>query len=136
MIKSTDPFPQQAEDFDPYLMQAFDQVENLPLHRHTDAVNPFEKLEDPAQGRPLGRLVHLVQHRLVVSHEGLAQSTLRDRIDQEGERHHRQQPLNPGGFLHKQRRDKAQRIFEKPKAPFKIYLLMPLYAQVLWLPLR
>ena len=48
--------------------QAFDQVENLSLHRHTDAVNPFEELEDPAQGRPLGRLVNVVQHRLVVSH--------------------------------------------------------------------
>jgi len=32
------------------------------LHHHADAVNAFQKLEDPAQGWPLRRLVDLGIH--------------------------------------------------------------------------
>ena len=67
-----------------YLVEAFDQVVNLTLHRHANAMNPFEQLEDPTQGRPLRRVVDLVWYRRVLTRSLLAQSTLRHGIDQQG----------------------------------------------------
>jgi len=37
----------------------------LPLHHHSDAVNAFQKLEDPTQGWPLSRLVDLIRYRVM-----------------------------------------------------------------------
>src|SRR6266850_6722455 len=68
LIKSTDLFPKQAKDFAAYLVEAFNQVVELALHGHADAMNPFEQLEDPTQGRPLRRLVDLVGYCLVLTH--------------------------------------------------------------------
>lgn len=84
LIKSTDFFPKQAKDFDVYLVEAFNQVVDLTLYGHANAMNPFEQLEDPTQGRPLCRLVDLVWYRLVLTRSLLAQSTLRHGIDQQG----------------------------------------------------
>ena len=84
LIKSTDFFPKQTKDFDLYLVEAFNQVVDLTLHGHANAMNPFEQLEDPTQGRPLRRLVDLVWYRLVLTRSWLAQATLRHRIDQQG----------------------------------------------------
>jgi len=47
LIKPTDPFPEQAKDFDLDLIQAFYDVVNLVLDGDADAVNPFEQLEEP-----------------------------------------------------------------------------------------
>ena len=47
LIKPTDLFPKQAKDFDLHLVQPFNQVVNLALHGHADAMNPFKQLEDP-----------------------------------------------------------------------------------------
>ena len=124
LIKSTDFFPKQAKDFDVYLVEAFNQVVDLTLHRHANAMNPFEQLEDPTQGRPLRRLVDLVWYRLVLTRSWLAQSTLRHGIDQQGSCHHHQQPLNTARFFQKQRRDKEQRVFEKPEASLGLGLVL------------
>ena len=48
----------------------------------------------------------------------LSQSALCHRVDQQREGHHHQQPFDPAGLFDKQRGDKKQRVFEKPKAPF------------------
>ena len=66
------------------LVEAFNQVVDLTLHSHANAMNPFEQLADPTQGRPLRRLVDLVWYRLVLTRSWLAQSTLRHGIDQQG----------------------------------------------------
>ena len=42
LIKPTDLFPKQAKDFDLYLVQPFNEVVQLALHGHADAMNPFE----------------------------------------------------------------------------------------------
>src|SRR4051812_47246172 len=60
LIKPTDLFPKQTQDFDLHLLQPFNQVVPLALDGHTDTMNPFEQLEDPTQGRPRRRLVDLV----------------------------------------------------------------------------
>ena len=83
MIKPTDPFPKQAKDVDLNVVQAFDEVVNLTLDQHTDAVKPFQELKDPPQGWPLRGLVDLGRHACVVSGSLLAQATLRYRIDQQ-----------------------------------------------------
>jgi hypothetical protein len=46
------------------------------------------------------------------------QLALRYRVDQQGSRHHHEEPLDPARFFDKQRRDKKQRVFEQAKAPF------------------
>ena len=72
MIKTADSFPKQAQDFDLALIQAFDEVIDLTLHRHTDPVNPFEQLKNPSSGGPPGRLVDLIRYGLVVACQVLA----------------------------------------------------------------
>jgi hypothetical protein len=39
--------PKQPKDFDLHLIETFNEVASLILHDHTDAMNPFEQLEDP-----------------------------------------------------------------------------------------
>jgi hypothetical protein len=46
-------------------VEPFNQVMNLPLHHHLDAVNAFSKLEDPTQGWPLSWLVALLRYRFM-----------------------------------------------------------------------
>jgi len=89
---------------------------NLPLHYHADAVHAFQKLEDPAQGWPLRRLMHLIRYRCIVVGSWLPQAALRQRIHQHSPRHHHQSPLHPTGFFAEQRRDKKHGGFE-PAAP-------------------
>jgi hypothetical protein len=62
----------------------------LPLHHHSDAVNAFQKLEDPTQGGPLSRLVDLIRDRFIAIGSLLTQSTLRQRIHQQSQRHYQQ----------------------------------------------
>src|SRR5262245_12281210 len=97
---------------------------DLTLPGHANAMNPFEPLEDPTQGRPLRRLVDLVWYRLVLPRSLLTQSPLRHGIDQLGQRHHHQQPLNTTRFFQKQRRDKEQRVFEQPEAALGLGLAL------------
>jgi hypothetical protein len=66
LIKLTDPFTKQAKDFDLHLIEAFNQVVDLILYRHADAVNAVQELEDPTQRWPLRRLVDLVRYGLVL----------------------------------------------------------------------
>jgi len=122
LIKTTDPFSKQAQDFDLHVVQAFDEGVNLALDGDPDTVHPFQQLEKPTEGRTGGRLVDWVRHGVVLSGSVLAHATLRHRIDAQGSRHHREQPLHPRGVFHKQRGDKKQRIFEKPQAPFHLGL--------------
>jgi hypothetical protein len=62
----------------------------LPLHHHSDAVNAFQKLEDPPQGWPLSRLVDLIRYRFMAIGSLLTQSALRQRIHQQSQRHYQQ----------------------------------------------
>ena len=56
---------------------------NLPLHHYSDAVNAFQKLEDPAQGRALSWLIDLVWYGRVLVCQLLTQSTLGDGIHEQ-----------------------------------------------------
>ena len=76
VIKPTDLFPKEAQDFALHLVEPFNQVVDLALHGHADAMDPFEQLEDPTQGRPHRRLVDLVRYGLILVCQGMAQSTL------------------------------------------------------------
>jgi hypothetical protein len=122
LIKPTDLIPKQAKEFDLHLVEPFNQVVDLAWHGHADAMNPLKPLEDPTQGRPRSRLVDLVRHRLPLARQLVAHAALRHGIDQQRSGHDHQQPVNPTGFFHKQRRDKKQRILEKPKAPLGLGL--------------
>ena len=37
----------QTEDFDLHIIEAFNEIMRLTLHRHADTVDAFEQLEDP-----------------------------------------------------------------------------------------
>jgi hypothetical protein len=63
---------------------------HLPLHHHLDAVNAFQKLEDPTQGGPLSRLVDLIRYRFIAIGSLLTPAALRQRIHQQSQRHHPQ----------------------------------------------
>jgi hypothetical protein len=63
---------------------------HLPLHHHLDAVNAFQKLEDPPQGWPRSRLVDLMWYRFMPIGSLLTQSALRQRIHQHSQRHYHQ----------------------------------------------
>ena len=63
---------------------------NLPLYHHSDAVNAFQKLEDPTQGWPRSRLADVIRYRCIVVDSLLTQSALRQRIHQQSQRHHHQ----------------------------------------------
>jgi hypothetical protein len=52
----------------------------LPLPHHADAVNAFQKLEDPAQGWPLSRLVDLIRYGVMAVGSLLTQAALRQGI--------------------------------------------------------
>jgi hypothetical protein len=67
-----------------HLVEPFNQVMDLALYGHADAMNAFEQLEDPPQSRPLRRLVDWVRYRLVLQGSWLAPSALRHRIHQQG----------------------------------------------------
>src|SRR5215471_16612814 len=83
LIKPTNCFPKQAKDFNLHVVKTFNEVVDLALHRHADAVNPFQELEHPTQGWPLGWLVDLVGEPLVLTRQLLAQSALHHRIDEQ-----------------------------------------------------
>ena len=51
-----------------------------------------------------------------------SESALRHGVDQQRQGHHHEQPFNPAGLFDKERGDKKQRVFEKPKAPFNVRL--------------
>jgi len=67
LIKTADSFAKQAKDFDPDVIEAFDEIVHVTLYRHTDAMDPFKQLKNPTQGRLPSRLVDLVWYGLVVS---------------------------------------------------------------------
>jgi len=113
LIESTDLIPKQAKDFDLNIVEPCDHVMNLPLHHHADAVHAFQKLEDPAPGWPLRRLVALMRYRGMGVGSWLPPSALRQRIHQQSQRHHRQEPVHPTGVFDEQRRDKKQGGFEQ-----------------------
>jgi hypothetical protein len=62
----------------------------LPLPHHADAVNAFQKLEDPAQGWPLSRLVDLIRYGVMAVGSLLTQAALRQGIHEQSQRHHHQ----------------------------------------------
>jgi hypothetical protein len=84
-------------------MQTRYQVPHLAVSHQTDTLNPFQYLKHPPQGRVIGRLVDLMQNRLVLTGSCPAQTTLGHRIDQQRQGHHHQQLLDAAGFVHKQR---------------------------------
>jgi len=47
LIKTADLIAKQPEDFDPHVIEAFNELMHLTLHRPPDAVDAFEELEDP-----------------------------------------------------------------------------------------
>jgi len=51
-----------------------------------------------------------------------SQAALRHGIHQQRQGHHHAQPCNAVGLFAKQRRDKQQRVFETPQAPFDVRL--------------
>src|SRR5438128_10916324 len=51
LIKTADLFSKQAEDVDLHIVETFNEIMHLPLYRHSDAVNAFQQLENPTQGR-------------------------------------------------------------------------------------
>jgi hypothetical protein len=67
------------------------------LDGHPNAVQAFQELEDPASGWRCGRVVAVVRPGFLVRGHWLAPSALCHRIDQEGERHHHQEPLETVG---------------------------------------
>src|SRR5712691_2799637 len=83
LIKPANGFPKQAKDFNLHVVETYNEVLELALHRHADTMNPFQELEHPTQGGSLGWLVDLVGERLVLTSQLLAQSALRHRIDQQ-----------------------------------------------------
>jgi hypothetical protein len=76
VIKIADSFAKQAKDFDPDVIEAFDEIVHVTLSRHTDAVDPCKQLKNPTPGRLPSRLVALVWYGLVVSGSLLAESPL------------------------------------------------------------
>src|SRR5215510_4747402 len=83
LIKSTDLFPKEAKDFGLHCAQPFNKVMDLALNGHADAMNAFEQLEHPTQGRALSRLVDLIWYGLVLTCQLLTQSTLRHGIHEQ-----------------------------------------------------
>jgi len=47
LIKTADHTAKQPEDFDLYVIKAFNEVMRLTLYRHADTVDAFQQLEDP-----------------------------------------------------------------------------------------
>ena len=83
LIKPANCFPKQAKDFNLHVVETYNEILELTLYGHADTMNPFQELEHPTQGGPLGWLVDLVGERLVLTRQLLAQSALRHRIDQQ-----------------------------------------------------
>jgi hypothetical protein len=118
LVKTADSCSEQAQDFDLHVVEAFDELMHLALHRHPDAGNAFQQLAHPPQGGCHGRLVDVVRHRLVLACSLLTHAALCHRVNQQGEGHHHQQPVDPAGLFDKPRGDKKQGVFEKAKAAF------------------
>jgi hypothetical protein len=47
LIKTADLIAKQPEAFDLHLLETFNEIRHLTLHRHLDTVYAFEELEDP-----------------------------------------------------------------------------------------
>jgi hypothetical protein len=67
LIYPTDFLPEPAKDFHLHLIESFNQVVNLALHRHSHAVHAFPQLEAPTYGWPLRGLVELIGYRFLLS---------------------------------------------------------------------
>lgn len=92
----------EAKDFDLHRCQTCDHLLHLICNVHPDTFDPFQHLEYPPQRRTICGLVDLIRDRLLLPCSLLAETPLRDRIDQQGEGHHHQKSLNTRGFFHKQ----------------------------------
>ena len=77
LIDVADLRAKEPKDFDFHLSQTRYQVSDLTVHHQADALNPFQHLKHPPQGRTIGRLVELMRDRLVLTGSLLAQTTLR-----------------------------------------------------------
>lgn len=103
MIKTANVFSKHAEDVALHVVEAFDEIVNLILYRHSHTVHACQPWENPSEGRGRWGWVDVVRYRLVVACSWLAQSALRHRVDQQGEGHHHPQPFNPAGLFDQQR---------------------------------
>ena len=71
----------QPEDFDLHIIEAFNAIMRLPLHRHADTVHAFQPLEDPTEGWRRWRLIDLVRHGLLVRDQLRSESALCHGVD-------------------------------------------------------
>ena len=110
--------PEEPEDLLSHVGESFDDHPHLALDNYGDHVNAFQQLEDPAQGWGGGGLSDLVGQGFLLLGQLLPQASLGDRIDQQGQGHHHQQALDPGGLFHKKRGREKQRFFEETEAAF------------------
>jgi len=46
LIKTADLIAKQPEDFDLHIIEAFNEIMHLTLHRHADTVDAFQQLEE------------------------------------------------------------------------------------------
>ena len=122
LIQLTDLFPKPAQDFGLYRAQPFNAVMDLAFPGAADAMNPFEPVEHPPQGRTLSRLIELVWDGRVLACQGLTQATLRHSIHEQGAGHRQPSSLHAAGLFDKQRRDAEQRVFEQAKAALGLSL--------------
>ena len=105
MIKTANLCTTQTKDVDWHVVESFDELIYLSLYGHPNAVKAFQELDDPASGGRRGGLGEWVRHRLVVVGSWLAPAALCHRVDQQGERHHHQHPVDTAGLFHTHRRD-------------------------------
>jgi hypothetical protein len=82
LIDVADLLAKEPKDFDSHLIQTRYQVSDLTVNHQADALNPFQHLKHPPQGRTIGRLVELMRDRLVLTGSLPAQTTLCYCIDQ------------------------------------------------------
>jgi hypothetical protein len=57
----------EVKDLDFYLIQTRDQVPDLTVDRHTDALDPVQYLKHPPQSRTARRLVDLIRDCFVLT---------------------------------------------------------------------
>jgi hypothetical protein len=80
----------EVKEFDFYLMQTRDQVPDLTVDRHTDALDPVQYVKHPPQSRTARRWVDVMRDRVVLTGSCAAQTALRHGIDQQRQGHHHQ----------------------------------------------
>ena len=99
------------------------EIQHLwPLPRAQEQMNSHKIVKDPPRGGVLHRFPLLVGKRRIMVHEGLTDAVLQGRIDSQTDRHDHQQRHDPLGRFEIEGRGQKLRVFEEPKAPFRMLL--------------